>query len=290
MSHPQLLPGLSTVADDYDALFCDIWGVIHNGRQHFPPAYEALKRFKAQRGPVILISNSPRPNDNLTAQLASLGIYEDGFSAVISSGDATREYLKQFAPTGSAWRIGDPREQALYDGIDIDLGGTAETAAFISCSSPYDDENDTLERYRADFEIAAARKLVMICANPDKMVQRGDKIIMCAGSLADFYVSLGGEAIMAGKPYAPIYELCYAALEKLTGRPHDKRRILAIGDGLPTDVLGANGQGLDLVFVAAGIHAIEATDSAGRLDPLLLKKLLDAQAAEAKYVAEALRW
>lgn len=290
MSHPQLLSGLSAIAGDYDAVFCDIWGVIHDGRQHFPPAYEALKHFKAAHGPVILISNSPRPNDNLTAQLASLGIMDDGFSAVISSGDATREYLKQFAPSGPAWRIGDPREQALYDGIDIDLGGTPETATFISCSSPYDDETDTLDRYEADFAIAAKRKLVMICANPDKVVQRGDKIIMCAGSLADLYVSLGGEVIMAGKPYAPIYELCYAALETLTGKPHDKRRILAIGDGLPTDVLGANGQGLDLVFIAAGIHAIEATDDAGTLDPLLLKKLLDAQAAEAKYVAEALRW
>jgi HAD superfamily hydrolase (TIGR01459 family) len=290
MPHPQLLSGLSTVASDYDALFCDIWGVIHNGRQHFPPAYEALKRFKAEHGPVILISNSPRPTDSLTAQLASLGVFEDGFSAVISSGDATRVYLRQFAPMGPAWRIGDPREQMLYDGIDIDLTGTPQTAAFISCTSPYDDEHDTLERYRADFESAATRGLVMICANPDKVVQRGDKIVMCAGSLADLYASLGGDVIMAGKPYAPIYDLCYAALGKLTGKPHDKRRILAIGDGLPTDVLGANGQGLDLVFIAAGIHAVEAADDDGRLDPLRLKTLLDAQGAEARYVAEALRW
>jgi HAD superfamily hydrolase (TIGR01459 family) len=290
MTHPKLLSGLSAIADQYDAVFCDIWGVIHNGRQHFPPAYEALKRFKAEHGPVILISNSPRPNDNLTEQLASLGILDNGFSAVVSSGDATREYLKQFAPSGQAWRIGDPREQMLYEGIDIDLSGTPQTAAFIACTSPYDDENDTLDRYTADFIIAARRKLVMICANPDKVVQRGDKIIMCAGSLADYYASLGGEVIMAGKPYAPIYEMCYAALERLTGKPHDKRRILAIGDGLPTDVLGANGQGLDLIFIAAGIHAIEATDDSGKLDPLLLKKLLEAQEAEAKYVAEALRW
>lgn len=290
MSHPELLSGLSAVADQYDAVFCDIWGVIHNGRQHFPPAYEALRNFKATRGPVILISNSPRPNDSLTAQLASLGIVEDGFSAVISSGDATREYLRKFAPMGPAWRIGDPREQSLYEGIDIDLSGTPETAAFISCTSPFDDENDTVDQYEHAFSIAAKRKLVMICANPDKIVQRGDKIIMCAGSLADLYVSLGGEVVMAGKPYAPIYELCYTALEGLTGKPHDKARILAIGDGLPTDVLGANGQGLDLLFIAAGIHAVEATDDSGKLDPLLLKKLLDAETARAKYVAEGLRW
>ena len=290
MSHPELLSGLSAVTGQYDALFCDIWGVIHNGRQHFPPAYEALKRFKAECGPVILISNSPRPNDSLIAQLASLGIMDDGFSAVISSGDATREYLRKFAPTGPAWRIGDMREQALYDGIDIDLSGTPETATFISCSSPFNDEDDTLDQYQHVFETAAKRNLVMICANPDKVVQRGDKIIMCAGSLADLYASLGGQVIMAGKPYAPIYDMCYAALDGLTGKAHDKRRILAIGDGLPTDVLGANGQGLDLLFIAAGIHAVEATDDSGKLDPLLLKKLLDVQTAEAKFVAEALRW
>lgn len=290
MSQPELLSGLSAVSDQYDAVFCDIWGVIHNGRQHFPPAYEALKRFKADRGPVVLISNSPRPRDSLVAQLASLGIMEDGFSAVISSGDATREYLRKFAPTGPAWRIGDPREQSLYEGIDIDLDGTPETAAFISCTSPYNDETDTVEQYRTDFEAAIQNRQVMICANPDKVVQRGDKIIICAGSLADLYAAMGGEVIMAGKPYAPIYDMCYAELDRQTGRAHDKSRILAIGDGLPTDVLGANGQGLDLLFIAAGIHALEATDDAGKLDPLLLKKLLDVQAAQARYVAEALRW
>ncbi|MGZ3305095.1 MAG: TIGR01459 family HAD-type hydrolase [Asticcacaulis sp.] len=290
MSHPQLLPRLSAVAPRYDALFCDIWGVIHNGREHFPAAYAALKRFKAEHGPVILISNSPRPNDSLTGQLASLGVFDDGFSAVISSGDATREYLRKFAPSGSAWRIGDPREHMLYDGIDIDVSGTPQTAAFISCSSPYDDENDTTERYQADFDIAAARRLPMICANPDKVVQRGDRIIMCAGSLADLYASKGGEVIMAGKPYPPIYQLCYAAQERLTGKAADKRRILAIGDGLPTDVLGANAQELDLLFVAAGIHAAEATASDGKLDPMRLKILLDGQRAEAKYVATELTW
>ncbi|MDV6333000.1 TIGR01459 family HAD-type hydrolase [Asticcacaulis sp. 201] len=290
MSHPELLNGLADIATDYDAIFCDIWGVIHNGRQHFPPAYEALRRFKAERGPVILISNSPRPRESLVGQLASLGILDDGFSDVVSSGDATREYLKKFAPQGPAWRIGDPREQSLYDGIDIDLSGKPETAAFISCTSPFDDENDTLDQYQHAFTIAAQRKIVMICANPDKVVQRGDKIIMCAGSLADLYASLGGPVIMAGKPYAPIYEMCYQALEKITGKPHDKTRILAIGDGLPTDVLGANGQGLDLLFIAAGIHAAEATNAEGILDPLLLKAVLDSQMANSKYVADALRW
>jgi HAD superfamily hydrolase (TIGR01459 family) len=290
MPHPELLTGLSNVAYRYDALFCDIWGVLHNGRQHFPPAYDAIRRFKETRGPVILISNSPRPRDSLIEQLASLGIHEDGFSEVISSGDATREYLRKFAAEGPAWKLGPERDNVIYDGIDIALTTRPEEAAFISCTGLFDDENDTLEQYTHALSRAAERKLVMICANPDKVVQRGDKIILCAGSLADLYASLGGPVIMAGKPYAPIYDLCYTACERLTGQPHDKRRILAVGDGLPTDVLGANGQGLDLLFIAAGIHALEATDEAGKLDPLRLKALLDVQTAEARYVADALRW
>lgn len=290
MPHPELLTGLSSVADNYDALFCDIWGVLHNGRQHFPPAYDAIRRFKETRGPVILISNSPRPRDNLIEQLASLSISDDGFSEVISSGDATREYLRKFAAEGPAWKLGPERDNVIYDGIDIALTTRPEEAAFISCTGLFDDENDTLVQYAHALTRAAERKLVMICANPDKVVQRGDKIILCAGSLADLYASLGGPVIMAGKPYAPIYDLCYAACARLTGKPHDKRRILAVGDGLPTDVLGANGQGLDLLFIAAGIHAFEATDETGKLDPLRLKALLDVQTAEAKYVADALRW
>src|SRR3569623_3500474 len=113
---------------------------------------------------------------------------------------------------------------------------------------------------------------------------------MSAGSLADLYSSLGVPVIMAGKPYPPIYDMCNAALDRMTGRPHDKMRILAIGDGLPTDDLGANGQGLDLVFIAAGIHAAEATNTQGVLDPLLLKEVLEIESASAKYVADAQRW
>ncbi|MFT4090925.1 MAG: TIGR01459 family HAD-type hydrolase [Asticcacaulis sp.] len=287
---PALLNGLSDIAGDYDAVFCDIWGVIHNGKQHFPAAYEALRRFKAERGPVILISNSPRPRDGLEKQLNDLGVFDDAYNAIVSSGDATRQFLSDYAPTGSAWVVGPDRDKPLYEGLNIDLSGTPDTAAFISCTGLYDDEADQLSDYQAAFKTAAARQLPFVCANPDRIVQRGDQIILCAGSLADLYMSLGGEVIMAGKPYAPIYDLCYQALESLTGKPADKSRILAIGDGLPTDVLGANGQGLDLIFVAAGIHAVEATNDAGELDARLLSKVLETQKAQARYVTRALSW
>ncbi|MFT3998217.1 MAG: TIGR01459 family HAD-type hydrolase [Asticcacaulis sp.] len=290
MTAPHLLTRLSDVAAQYDAIFCDIWGVIHNGKWHFPEAYEALRRFKAERGPVVLISNSPRPWNGLKAQLADLGVHEDAYSAIVSSGDATRTFLTEYAQKGSAWVIGPDRDLPLYDGLGVDLSGQPGTAAFISCTGLFDDENDTLEQYHPDLKAAAARGIPMICANPDRIVQRGDKIIYCAGTLADIYMAFGGEVIMAGKPYAPIYDLCYAALSQVAGRDIDRTRILAIGDGLPTDVLGANGQGLDLVFIAAGIHAAEATNAEGELDAQLLVKVLENERASARYVAPALNW
>ncbi len=154
----------------------------------------------------------------------------------------------------------------------------------------FDDENDKLEDYGPIMEAAAKRRIPMICANPDRVVQRGDKIIFCAGSLADMYEAMGGPVIMAGKPYAPIYDLCYQAVAELTGKPVDKARVLAIGDGLPTDVLGANAQGLDLLFIAAGIHAEHAKGADGEIDALKLAELLVLEKAQARYVSPRLAW
>lgn len=288
MTIPALCAHLSDLSR-YKAVFCDIWGVLHNGKAHFPAAYEALRCFKAERGPVILISNSPRPKSDLIIQLESLSVSDDAWSDIVSSGDATRAFLRDFASLGSAWRIGDPREKNLYAGIDIDLSGTAETAAFISCSSPYDDENDTVERYSKDFETAAKRGLTMICANPDRIVQRGNKIIMCAGTLADHYETFGGKVIMAGKPYAPIYDLCYQALKKL-GADVQKPEILAIGDGIITDIKGANNEGLDVLFIAAGIHGADAIDQDGHIKPEAAAELLAHEGAHATFAASILGW
>jgi HAD superfamily hydrolase (TIGR01459 family) len=288
MNAPLVLNRLSDLSA-YRALLCDIWGVLHNGKAHFPDAYAALRRFKAECGPVILISNSPRPKSDLIAQLRSLGVDDDAYSDIVSSGDATRRYLAEFSSQGPAWRIGDPREDSLYDGLGLDLSGTPQTAAFISCTSPFDDENDTVAQYRADFETAVARDLTMICANPDRVVHRGEKLILCAGSLADFYESLGGRVIMAGKPYGPIYALCYKALEEIGGKPVDKSAILAIGDGIITDLVGAANQGLDVLFIAAGISGAQAIDASGQIIPDAVAELLAHDGAKATFVAATLK-
>ncbi|CAN5318464.1 TIGR01459 family HAD-type hydrolase [soil metagenome] len=286
---PESLPALSAVADSYDVVLCDVWGVIHDGVRSFPAACEALQRFRETTGPVVLISNSPRPWDDVVHQLDSLGVPRAAWGAFVTSGDVTRDELAKAAP-GPAWAISAKRESTIYDGLGMTFAGP-EDAAFISCTGLTNDDYETPEDYRDALSIAAARKIPMICANPDKVVQRGETLIWCAGALADLYLELGGGPVtIAGKPAAAIYDRTLAEATRLLGRPVDRSRVLCIGDGLPTDVKGANDQGLDLLYVAAGIHAAEALDASGALDPLGVSEMLERAGAHARYATAELRW
>ncbi|MBU1346344.1 MAG: TIGR01459 family HAD-type hydrolase [Alphaproteobacteria bacterium] len=289
MALPHALENLSQVAADYDILLCDVWGVIHNGRESWPQACDALTRFNQAGGHVVLISNSPRPASDVIAQLDHLGVPRDSWRAFVTSGDATRAELAQRAP-GPAWIIGPPRDEILYEGLDLARAEGAHDAAFLSVTGMIDDEAETPEDYRVPLTQAAARDLELICANPDRIVQRGDKIIYCGGSLADLYESLGGRVTMAGKPYGPIYALALAEAERLLGRPVDRSRVLCIGDGVVTDVLGANQQALDCLFIAQGIHGDAARGDDGRIDPARAAALLTAETAYARYAALELKW
>lgn len=286
MTAPLALTGLSEIADRYDLLLCDVWGVIHNGRERFPAACAALERFAAERGPVILISNSPRPSAAVVEQLDELGVPRAAWTAFVTSGDATRALLAARAP-GPAWRIGPDRDDVLYDGLGLTFAGP-DAAAFIACSGPVNDDWETPEDYRADLETAAARGLAMICANPDRVVHRGDRLIYCGGALADLYGALGGAVIMAGKPHAPIYDLCRMDAERLLGRAGG--RALCIGDGAPTDVKGAQAQGLDCLFIAGGIHGAETSTGGGRMDPDKVGELLAQAGTAAAFAAQSLSW
>ena len=289
MSPPEPLDGLSAVTDRYDVVLCDVWGVIHDGVRSFAAACEALQRFRETTGPVVLISNSPRPWDDVVHQLDSLGVPREAWSAFVTSGDVTREELRKAAP-GPAWGISAERESTIHAGLGLTFAGPAD-AAFISCTGLTHDEVETPEDYREALSIAAARKIPMICANPDKVVQRGDKLIWCAGALADLYLELGGGRVtIAGKPAAAIYDRTLAEAARLLERPVDRSRVLCIGDGLPTDVKGANDQGLDLLYVAAGIHAADALDASGSLDIAGVTALLGRAGAHARYATAALRW
>ncbi|MFA4893202.1 TIGR01459 family HAD-type hydrolase [Brevundimonas sp.] len=289
MTLPHALNGLSDIAADYDILLCDVWGVIHNGRESWPAACEALTRFNDGHGHVVLISNSPRPSSDVVAQLDGLGVPRDSWRAFVTSGDATRMELAKRAP-GPAWIIGPDRDWPLYDGLGLKPAGGAEDAAFISVTGMIDDETETPDDYRDRLTAGAARDLELICANPDRVVQRGDKLIWCGGSLADLYESLGGRVTMAGKPFGPIYDLALHEAADLLGKPVDRSRVLCIGDGVVTDVLGANKQALDCLFIAQGIHGDAARGPDGRLDPARAADLLKAETTYARHAMLDLTW
>jgi HAD superfamily hydrolase (TIGR01459 family) len=285
MTAPIPIRHFSEISASYDVVLSDVWGVIHNGREAFPEACAALAAFRAGRGPVILISNSPRPHEQVVGQLAGLKVPREAWTDMVTSGDATRAFLAELAP-GPAWAIGPDRDAPLYEGLGLRFAGPEE-AAFISCTGPYDDEVEKPEDYRARFALTLERDLEMICANPDLVVQRGDRLIYCGGALAELYAVMGGRVRMAGKPYAPIYEACLARAAELLGRPIDRKRVLCIGDAVATDLKGANQQGLDTLFVAGGIHGGELM-TAGRLHMDSLQRMLSLVGAHAAFATPAL--
>jgi HAD superfamily hydrolase (TIGR01459 family) len=280
------LDRIAEIAGRYDVLLCDIWGVIHNGAESYPGACAALAEWRDTVGPVILISNAARPHPEVTVQLDGLGVPREAYSAAVTSGDVTRVLLAERAP-GPAFKIGPSRDAPLYAGTGVRFAPLDE-AAFVAVTGPNDDEVETPEDYRAVLTEAAARRLPMICANPDKVVQRGPRLIYCGGALADLYQTLGGAVTMAGKPHPPIYRAALAKAAALAERPVDPARVLAIGDGIVTDVAGANTQGLDVLFIAAGIHGAETRGADGGLDAAAAQRLLAASDAHAAYAMDAL--
>ncbi|HSV03360.1 MAG TPA: TIGR01459 family HAD-type hydrolase [Phenylobacterium sp.] len=287
MSSPAIIPGLAALADNYDVLLCDVWGVIHNGREAFPLACEALARYRAQGGEVVLISNSPRPNAQVIAQMDGLGVPREAWSLIVTSGDATRKLLAERAP-GPAWKLGPERDDPLYEGLGLAFV-PLEAARFIACTGPFDDERETPEAYRERFRAAIARGLPMICANPDIVVQRGEKLIYCGGALAQLYEALDGQVFMAGKPHAAIYELALLKAEERRGRPIARARVLCVGDGPRTDLRGANAQGLDVLFIANGIHGPEIL-AHGAIDPAMIDHVFETEGVTAAYAMADLVW
>jgi HAD superfamily hydrolase (TIGR01459 family) len=196
--------------------------------------------------------------------------------------------LAERAP-GPAWRVGPDRDLALYDGLGVEFSDLAD-AAFISVTGPYDDETEEPGDYRDRFVEAVGRDLELICANPDIVVQRGDRLIYCGGALAQLYESLGGRVLMAGKPYPIIYELSLIKAQAALGRAVDPARVLCIGDGLPTDIRGANARGLDVLFVASGIHGGETIAADGTLNMAAVADLLRQDGLSATYAIADLVW
>jgi HAD superfamily hydrolase (TIGR01459 family) len=278
----RLLSGLASFAKGYDAILCDVWGVIHNGLKAFERPAEALSRFRVNGGKVVLITNSPNPSRIVEAQLDRLHFPRAAYDAIVSSGDVTVSLLIERA-AGGMFRIGPSEETALFEEV-LALRGEAlrqvplKQAHFVLCTGLVDPWHETPEDYDAILAAVHARRLEMICANPDIVVEDGGKLFYCAGAIAERYAASGGKVIQAGKPFAPIYT---RALEMARGpgkRPIGHARVLVIGDAMHTDIKGARNQGFDSLFVTSGIHRTELHGNAqdAALDAAVLRQFVDA--------------
>ena len=257
---PRIVSSLAEISDAYDAILCDVWGVLHDGKRAFAPASDALVAFRGPGRAVALITNAPRPNPPVCAQVIKLGVSGDAFDAVVTSGDVTMA-LVEARGAAPVHHIGPERDLSLFDAVEDKTGVrpprvAPDEAAYVICTGLEHDHIETPADYALRLAALAARKLPFICANPDLVIHRGADLVYCAGALGQAYEALGGEVTYAGKPYAPIYEAALLACELALGRA--PKRALAIGDGFRTDVFGAAGRGLDVLFVAGGIHRDEA--------------------------------
>lgn len=261
---------LSDLVDGVDVILSDIWGVVHNGLESFPEACEALHTYRQRSGTVILITNAPRPADSVQRQLRKLGVADETYDAIVSSGDLTRNFVADHPGKKIFW-IGPERDSSIHRGLDAVLA-PLEQADYIICTGLFDDETESAEGYRAMMLQAREHKLPLICANPDIVVERGDRLIYCAGAIAELYRELGGEAIFYGKPHRPIYERAMALATERRGRPTSLDRVLAIGDSVRTDLTGALGFGIDCLFLTRGIHS-EEFEGIDQLDPASVKEL-----------------
>jgi HAD superfamily hydrolase (TIGR01459 family) len=267
----EIIASLSQISARYDAVFCDLWGCLHNGKTPFPAAVAALQAYRAEGGRVVLLTNAPRPNGTIIKQLDGMGVPRDAWDLVVSSGDATQYALLSGAVGNRVYFIGALKDEAFFTDFPDDLQSLADQSAItrvamenatgILCTGLANDLTETPDDYRATLLMGKNLGLPMLCANPDIIVDMGDKRLYCAGALAAEYETMGGSALYFGKPHPPIYDLARRRLAAIGLR--DDAAVLCIGDGIGTDVQGAMGEGLDALFVTGGIAAAEfGTDSA----------------------------
>lgn len=289
VSAPLLVDGLKALAPSYKGILCDVWGVLHNGVAAFEEAHTALSSYRATTGgKVVLITNAPRPAKQVAEMLDQLGVARTAYDDIVTSGDVTRAVLEAQGKK-TLLHLGPDRDQPLYWDLEATFTSDDDKAEAISCTGLADDETETPDDYRDRLQKLADRNLLMICANPDIVVERGDRLVWCAGALARLYEDLGGEVAILGKPHAPIYQAALDRLGKLAGAPVAKEEVLAIGDGLPTDIRGAVSQDIDVLFITAGIHASDFGPSAAPEEHLIRSRLTE-EGLRARAALPRLSW
>ncbi|GGK31070.1 TIGR01459 family HAD-type hydrolase [Salinarimonas ramus] len=281
--------GFSAIAEGYDVVLCDVWGVLHNGLTAYPGASDALTRFRRAGGTVILVSNAPRPGTKVMEQLDRLGVPRTAYDDVVTSGDMTRMQVEARLDE-PVFHLGPERDLPIFEGLPVRFAD-GESAAYVVCSGLLDDRSETPEDYRGLFERLRARDLPMICANPDIVVEVGDTLVYCAGALATLYEEMGGAATYMGKPHEPVYREALARAARIRGAEDvPVSRVIAIGDAIRTDVAGARGIGASALFIAKGIHAEDLRLAGNGLDPAIAAPWFAEQAHQPDAAMEILVW
>jgi HAD superfamily hydrolase (TIGR01459 family) len=288
LSRPLHVEGLQSLAESYDLVLCDVWGVLHNGVKAYEAASDALTRFRAKGGKVVLVSNAPRPGASVATQLDGFQVPRSAYDAIVTSGDLTRLAIQERIDR-IVHHIGPPRDMPIYNGLDVRFGSSGE-ADYVVCSGFDNDEEETVEDYRPQLEAMRRRNLLMVCANPDLIVERGHMILPCAGTIALAYEEMGGEVFYAGKPHRPVYERALAVASDLAGHAIPKERVLAIGDAIRTDIAGAVGFGIDALMIARGIHAEELGLHRGDLVSDHVQDWVSRQPARPTAFTDVLSW
>lgn len=286
MFHGDGIPVIDAVAPlaaSTDVWLTDVWGVMHNGVAPFATAVDACQRFRRGGGTVLLLSNAPRPAASVEAQLDRIGVARDSYDAILTSGDAARGLIGALGDA-AVLHLGPERDLPIYQGLPVSLV-SEEAANAVVCTGLFDDTTETPETYRPLLERLVRARMGMVCANPDLKVERGDHIVYCAGAVAALYEELGGRVTYAGKPHLPIYDMALKQVAALRGKDVDRERVLCIGDGVKTDIKGAEAAGLASLFVASGIHV-----GKGGLDPATLMGLFGGFTKKPMAAMTALRW
>ncbi|PWR01868.1 TIGR01459 family HAD-type hydrolase [Meridianimarinicoccus roseus] len=288
----RIVETLSEISAEYDAVFCDLWGCLHNGVAVFPDAVRALQKFRRDGGKVMLLTNAPRPRGQVAEQLDMLGAPRDCWDDIVTSGDSAQAALLRGIVGKKVFHLGPERDLTFFTDLADDLPEPDFTlvpldeAEGIACTGLLDDSTETPDDYRAQLLLAKTKGLKLLCANPDIVVDKGDTRIYCAGALAQLYTEMGGESLYFGKPHPPIYDLARRRLAALA--PVQDARILAIGDGPGTDLAGAMGEDLDFLFVTGGLVA-EQTGTRTQPEPARLDAYLKQERLAARYSIGHLR-
>jgi len=289
----KIISSLADVSGRYKALFVDLWGCVHDGVQAFPKAVAALQAYRAQGGIVVLVTNSPKPRAGVREQLTQFGVPDDAWDTIASSGDSARSAMFLGAVGDKVWFMGEEeRDTGFFEPLKVIDSPRPitrvplEQAQGIVCCGPFDPLADP-EVNRPQFLYAKQKGLKLLCANPDIVVDRGEVREWCAGALARLYTEMGGESLYFGKPHPPIYDLARRRLSAL-GKDIPDQAILAIGDGVHTDIAGAMGEDIDSLFITGGLAAAE-TKTTQHPDPAALNDYLQKEKANATYSIGQLR-